>query len=221
MPQFLILHLKGPMQAWGTHTYEDFRPSNLFPTRSGLLGLIGACLGIDRRDHEGLKQLAEGIEFTVRIGHGGIKLPDYHTIIEARRANRKPKKGETVQTYREYLFDASFHIAIGEHPGSEISLETIAKAIKKPIYTPSLGRRSCPLTVPLFVLKKEAETGWDALNSLFPEKGLIYSEKKPAEGNQCLMLRDVPMHGVTRRFGTRMVYIDSEKKGVRNVSEPS
>ena len=47
MPRYLILRLDGPMQAWGTHTFEDFRPSNLFPTRSGLLGLLGACLGID------------------------------------------------------------------------------------------------------------------------------------------------------------------------------
>ena len=43
MPRFLVQKLDGPMQAWGTHTYEDFRPSNLFPTRSGLLGLLGAC----------------------------------------------------------------------------------------------------------------------------------------------------------------------------------
>ena len=51
MSRYLILRLDGPMQAWGSHTFEDFRPSNLFPTRSGLLGLLGACLGIDRGDH--------------------------------------------------------------------------------------------------------------------------------------------------------------------------
>ena len=56
MSRYLILRLDGPMQAWGSHTFEDFRPSNLFPTRSGLLGLLGACLGIDRGDHAGLEQ---------------------------------------------------------------------------------------------------------------------------------------------------------------------
>ena len=48
MPRYLILKLQGPMQAWGPILFEDFRPSHLFPTRSALLGLIGACLGIDR-----------------------------------------------------------------------------------------------------------------------------------------------------------------------------
>ena len=67
MSKFLILRLDGPMQAWGTHTFEDFRPSNLYPTRSGLLGLLGACLGIERSDLVGQTQLAASVEFTVRV----------------------------------------------------------------------------------------------------------------------------------------------------------
>jgi len=221
MPNFLILKLKGPMQAWGTHTYEDFRPSNLFPTRSGLLGLLAACLGIERKDHVGLDELAQSIELTVKVDQGGVKLPDYHTIMEARRANRKPKEGETVQTRREYLFDASFYLAIGIRPSSTISLDAIAGAVQQPVYTPSLGRRSCPLSDPLFVSKQEAETGKEALELLFGSTGVVYAEEKPMDGKQCLMLRDVPMHGTTRLFGTRMVYIHAKKKEVRDVSQPS
>ncbi len=221
MSRFLILNLKGPLQAWGTHTFEDFRPSNLFPTRSGLLGLIAACVGIDRKDHEGLNQLARSVEFTVKVDRGGVKLSDYHTIIEARRANRKPKEGETVQTRREYLFDASFLVAIGARPSATISLDAILGAVQKPVYTPSLGRRSCPLSEPLFVSSQEAETGKDALNLIFGAKGVVYAENKPLKGQQCLMMRDVPMHGKTRRFGTRMVYIHAETKEVLDVSQPS
>lgn len=220
MPHFLILKIQGPMQAWGTHTYEDFRPSNLFPTRSGLIGLLGACLGIDRRDHDGLGMLGRSVEFTIKVVKGGDKLPDYHTIMEARRANRKPKEGETVQTRREYLFDASFLAAIGERPDAPVRLETIAEAVQKPIFTPSLGRRSCPLSVPLFVKIHEAENGKDALCAL-PEGGVIYSEQKSQDCDQRLLLRDVPMHGKTRSFGTRMVYIHPENKEARDVSEPS
>ena len=219
MPHFLILKLKGPMQAWGTHTYEDFRPSNLFPTRSGLLGLLGACLGIDRRDHDGLSKLGRSVEFTIKVVKGGDKLTDYHTILEARRAYRKPKEGETVQTRREYLFDASFFVAIGERSGAPVRLDTIAEAVQKPIFTPSLGRRSCPLSVPLFVKIQEAENGKDALCAL-TEEGVVYTEQKFQDCNQCLLLRDVPMHGKTRSFGTRMVYIYPEKE-VRDVSKPN
>ncbi|MGD9975920.1 MAG: type I-E CRISPR-associated protein Cas5/CasD [Desulfatirhabdiaceae bacterium] len=220
MPEFLILQLTGPMQAWGTHTYEDFRPSNLFPTRSGLLGLIGACLGIERNDLPALGRLAEHIYFTVKIHKNGIKLSDYHTVIEARRANRKPREGETVQTRREYLFGASFYIAVGQRPGSTISLDEIAKAIQRPIYTPTLGRRSCPISAPLFYKKQEAATARDALNTVFGEKGIVYDEVKPSEDKQALMMRDVPIHGRNRMFGTRMVYIHSGKNGGDDASQP-
>jgi len=67
MPRFLILKLDGVMQGWGGHTYEDWRPTELFPTRSGLLGLLGACLGIDRQDIDRLNALAESVNFAVRV----------------------------------------------------------------------------------------------------------------------------------------------------------
>jgi len=105
MPKFLILRLDGPMQAWGTHTFEDFRPSNLYPTRSGLLGLLGACLGIERSDLVGQTQLAASVEFTVRVdsqiprpgvdgpvAKPGIKLADFHTVMDARKVDGSANK---------------------------------------------------------------------------------------------------------------------------------
>lgn len=41
MRSYLILRLAGPMQAWGQPTFEGTRPTGRFPTRSGLLGLLG------------------------------------------------------------------------------------------------------------------------------------------------------------------------------------
>ena len=126
MPRYLILRLDSPMQAWGTHTFEDFRPSNLFPTRSGLLGLLGACLGIERDNQIGLEQLAVSVEFTVRVDRRvlrleakefiskiAIKLPDFHTILDARKVDGTANKNPVVSR-REYLFDAAFTVAIGE-----------------------------------------------------------------------------------------------------------
>ena len=67
MRDFLILKIHGPMQAWGEHTFEGMRPSANFPTRSGLLGLLGGCLGIKRNDRNRLKQLADSIGIAVRV----------------------------------------------------------------------------------------------------------------------------------------------------------
>lgn len=223
MPHFLLLRLDGPMQAWGTHTLEDFRPSNLFPTRSGLLGLLGACLGIDRRDHVGLEQLAASVEFTVRVDRSALrpeiekpapkaalKLPDFHTVLAARKVDGSANKNPVV-TRREYLFDAAFTVAVGEKSGASISLETIAHALRRPYFTPVLGRRACPIARPLLdcgpVDAADAKT---ALANAQPTGGMIYAEGEWVS-DQPMQIRDVPMHGRHRQFGTRQVYVHKEE----------
>lgn len=220
MPRFLILRLDGPMQAWGTHTYEDFRPSNLYPTRSGLLGLIAACLGIERTDLDGQSRLAASIEFSVRIddrverfdreepiAKSGVKLPDFHTVLDARKVDGKPNKFPVVSR-REYLFDAAFTVAVGERPNGQFTLEQIAEALRRPCYTPTLGRRSCPPSRPLLDAEVEAANAIDALRQTRGCGNLVYSEGDVSE--QPLRLRDVPLQGRKRQFGTRLVYLHKE-----------
>ena len=223
MARYLILRLDGPMQAWGTHTFEDFRPSSLFPTRSGLLGLLGACLGIDRSDHAGLEQLAQSVEFTVRadravrrpdveqlISKAAVKLPDYHTILDARKVDGSTNKN-AVESRREYLFDAAFTVAIGEKQNAPVTLTAIADAVLRPCFTPVLGRRSCPISRPLLDGPPvEASDAKVALASALPVGGLIYAEGDLVS-TQPLRIRDVPMYGRHRQFGTRQVYLHKEK----------
>lgn len=238
MARFLILRLDGPMQAWGTHTYEDYRPSNLFPTRSALVGLLGACLGIDRDDRQSLDRLGQGLDFTVRVdrmawrperseGHcqvkkTSVKMTDYHTVLEARRANRSPKPGETIETRREYLFDASFTVTVGERGETAFGLDRIAAALKKPVYTPFLGRRSCPITRPLFFEEwQDAANGKEALEKTPVVDGTIYAESIELANNQRLLMRDVPQYGCHRSFSTRTVFIHPRGREVgESVSEP-
>jgi len=216
MSRFLILKLDGPMQAWGGHTYEDFRPSHLFPTRSGLLGLLGACLGIDRYDQDGLQRLASSVEFTVRADHHGkkrgLKLPDFHTVLEARKVDGSPNKNPVVSR-REYLFDASFTVAVGGMEGAKIGLDTIAESMLRPHYTPSLGRRSCPLACPLFDGWREAANAIEALKQVPPAHGVIYGEGSAVANDRPMPMRDVPQHGRHRKFGTRWVYVHADKGG--------
>lgn len=223
MPRYLILRLDGPMQAWGAHTFEDFRPSNLFPTRSGLLGLLGACLGIDRGDHASLEQLAQSVEFTVRadravrrpdveqlISKAAVKISDYHTILDARKVDGSTNKN-AVESRREYLFDAAFTVAIGEKKNASVALTVIADALRRPCFSPVLGRRSCPISRPLLEgAPVEACDAKAALASALPVGGLIYAEGDLIS-TQPLSIRDVPMHGRHRQFGTRQVYLHKEE----------
>lgn len=208
MPRYLILKLGGPMQmqAWGTHTYEDFRPSNLFPTRSGLLGLLGACLGLDRRDGDGLDRLATSVRLAVRVDEDGLKLPDFHTVRDARKVDGKPNPHPVVSR-REYLFGAEFTVAVSAAPGATILLDTIAEAVCHPRYTPVLGRRSCPLGRPLFEGWQEANDVVQALGQV-AGSGRIYLEgdDEPATGRP-IVLRDVPLRGESRRFATRRIHL--------------
>lgn len=222
MARFLILRLDGPMQAWGTHTYEDFRPSNLFPTRSGLLGLLGACLGIDRRDSKRLEQLASSVNFTARadrsvirpgvgapVRRDGVKLSDFHTVLAARKVDGSVNKNPVVSR-REYLFDAAFTVAIEERVDAPIVLESIAEALRRPAFTPVLGRRSCPITRPLLDGELvEARDAKSALSSAEPAGGTLYAEGDLIS-DQPVQLRDLPLYGDKRQFGTRRVYVHKE-----------
>lgn len=225
MPSYLILRLDGPMQAWGSHTFEDYRPSNLFPTRSGLLGLLGACLGLERRDSLSLIELAESVEFAVRLDQGvprpdtdrlvpkrSTKLPDYHTVLDARKVDGSTNKFP-VQSQREYLFDAAFTVAVGSRINARIALTRIAEALQCPRFTPVLGRRSCPITRPLL---EQADpvgaTDAKAALALFPPSGgLIYTEGDLIS-EQPVSIRDVPEYGRHRQFATRRLYLHREEE---------
>lgn len=176
------LRLAGPMQAWGQPTFEGTRPTGRFPTRSGLLGLLGACLGIQRDDTSSLQALSESVQFAVRCDElilddrrvSVTGLRDYHTVLGAREDYRGLKSHETIQTWREYLCDASFTVALWLTPHATMVISELEKAVLKPRYTPYLGRRSCPLTHPLFLGTCQASDPQKALLNYEPVGGDIY-----------------------------------------------
>jgi CRISPR system Cascade subunit CasD len=218
MPRFLILKLDGVLQAWGGHSFEDYRPSHNFPTRSGLVGLLGACLGMERKDAVGIESLNSSFRYAARVDAEraiagrekpktlrGMKLTDFHTVLNARTVKGGPRDMPVVST-REYWCDTVFTVALQATDSAAVSLETIAEATRRPRYTPSLGRRACALSRPLFERWCEAESLHAALALVPPVGGVIYSEEM---SSNVLRVRDVPMPGRTRQFATRELYLHS------------
>lgn len=218
MRDFLILKLHGPMQAWGEHTFEGLRPSANFPTRSGLLGLLGACLGIERNNREQLQRLADSVGIAVRVDtrrttrRDGtsralrvVKMTDYHTVKDARDEYAGLKKHETIQTWREYLYDAEFTVALWNQTNAVLSLDELEKAVRQPQFTPYLGRRSCPLARPLHEARFGSTDVLEALKSVDPHGGTIYSEEKI--GDRMKRVRDVPLINQPRQFAGRNLYV--------------
>ncbi len=218
MRDHLILKLNGVMQAWGEHTFEGLRPSANFPTRSALVGLLGACLGIDRNDRQRQQALADSFLYAVRLdetNHKTIKITDYHTVKEARDEYFGLKSHDTIVTQREYLLDAAFTVAIWNTSLPRYSLDVIQKAVAKPCFTPFLGRRSCPITRPLFDTRVSALNADEALKQINPSLGVIYSEEdtpvSAARNKHRHRVRDVPLPGQPRQFSNRMVYVYGEE----------
>lgn len=208
MPTYLILKLKGAMQSWGSHSYEDYRPTENIPTRSGLVGLLGACLGIDRKELGKQKELSNSFLFAVRADKKEVvsrKIVDFHTVEGVLKVDGTINPYPVI-TKREYLVDTEFTVAIEFAPNAKYNLTTVKQALSKPVFTPVLGRRSCPITRPLFQAEIMANSLPEALSMVEPKEGIIYSEI----GNELdkeIVVRDTPVFNGKRHFYPRKVYI--------------
>lgn len=135
----LLLRLAGPLQAWGDESKFEYRKTESFPTKSGIIGLLSAALG--RRRDEVLDDL-NVLNFGIRIDQPGELLHDFHT---ARTADNK----NTYVTHRYYLSDAIF--LVGLESDDKEKLKNLEEALKQPVYSLFLGRRSCPPTLPIIL----------------------------------------------------------------------
>lgn len=175
MPQFLLFTLAGPLASFGEAAGHERRGTADGPTRSAVIGILGAALGIDRSDGEGQSVLAKGYGVAAATLSVGPALRDFHTYQSIPRGKAKgastraaalamaAKDVATTITVREYLTDVTFTIAVWVREAAPWSLETVAEAIRRPVFAPSLGRRACPPAQPLAPRLVEAA---DALAAL-------------------------------------------------------
>ncbi|MER7114106.1 type I-E CRISPR-associated protein Cas5/CasD [Saccharomonospora azurea] len=144
----ILLQLGGPMQSWGDSSQWNHRQTLGYPTRSGLIGLIAAALGIRRG--EDLADL-DPLRFTVRVDRPGRRIIDFHTVGGGGLKLPRAKGGhrdEPIVSHRHYLSDAVFTIAVA---GPDSLMSRVGRALRAPVYAPFLGRRSCPPGGPLVI----------------------------------------------------------------------
>lgn len=137
----LLFRLKGPMQSWGFRSRFDYRDTALEPTRSGVIGLICAAMGIARG--EDITRF-DTIRMGVRVDREGRPERDYHTALDVIKAGGSGT--DTVVSRRDYLADASF--TVGFESENKSLLDDIAKALRNPEWPLFLGRKAFPLSVP-------------------------------------------------------------------------
>ena len=213
--RILALYLDAPLQSWGYGSKFDRRTTLGYPTRSGVLGIICAALGVDRSDIDGLRRL-DDLTMTVLCFGGGSRLVDFHTV--GGGYDRKTEKqnivqtangkiGNTVVTRRDYLQDARFGVILG---GGEKLLEEIALALIDPQWGVWLGRKNCvpasPIFQGLFDSEEAAEKCLCDLDAPRPRHShpRKYSEAATFEdGTDTIM--DRPLDFAARKFAPRRV----------------
>lgn len=179
MRDYLLFHLYGPLASWGDIAVGEYRPSFAHPSKSAIIGLLAAALGIRRDEEERQNSLAAACSFAVRIDAMGVLLRDYHTtqvpsaqkgVIHYTRRSELAKKEvlNTILSSRDYRCDAAYTVAITVAIDAPYSLEELASALLKPVFTLYLGRKSCPLATPLHPQIVNAATLRDAMASVSP-----------------------------------------------------
>ena len=170
---WLALWLDAPLQSWGCESRFERRHTAIFPTKSGVLGLICAAMGAPKgsdREREVLAAFADpgmvAVLFPRRfqarrspdgwIDRRSRRLTDYHTIRDTRTAdNPKPRRKQTVQTWRDYLMDARFVVLL---PGEQPVVGQAASSLRDPVWGVWLGRKSCVPSSPILISQQERST---------------------------------------------------------------
>lgn len=163
MTSYLVFQLYGPMAAWGDVAVGESRVTSTTPSRSALLGLLAAGLGLKRTDASELSDLSASVRFGVLTLSNGHFLRDYHTVQvpPATALKRRPSRTRrdevsvpksdlgTILSARDYRTDASYRVAVERLKGGAFDLDSLRHALLKPVYPLYLGRKACPPALPL------------------------------------------------------------------------
>ncbi|MBB5350954.1 CRISPR system Cascade subunit CasD [Haloferula luteola] len=159
----LAFYIDAPLQSWGASSKFQLRETQNFPTKSAIVGLLAAAMGIDKYSPQEPAQLAPIASLHLTV----VKLPkpvattrltDFHTIgggYDRKASTREkmsiPQKASgapfgTVITRRSYLTDAAFAAILSGD--SEVLVE-LHQALLDPIWGVWFGRKSCIPATPL------------------------------------------------------------------------
>ncbi len=177
----LLLRLEGPLQSWGARSRWSKRDTGSEPTKSAIIGMLGCAAGILRPDWRSgeepdrtLEVWDNALRFGVRIDRPGVIETDYHTVEgQMWQADGNLKTGKspsgasydkamlepprTEETWRDYIYDAAFLVALA---GDGDLLERLAGHLVAPKWPLFLGRKAC---IPSRPVLDRITTDYDSL----------------------------------------------------------
>lgn len=126
----LVINLSAPLQSFGNEATFIRRTTDAYPSKSAVIGMLAATLGY-QRDDDRIETLND-LLFAVRIDQPGKVLHEFQTV--------EWKKDARKITYRDYLQDAVFVVAIGSEDDGFI--DELKMALRHPKFQLYLGRRA-------------------------------------------------------------------------------
>lgn len=205
------MRLEGPFQSYGTNGVWYDRTTQLAPTKSAVVGMFGAMLGLPYGSEQ-LGELSNGLSFSVRINRKGSLLTDFQTMC-ARVSDVNFADGVLFAkvTSNKYA-DAGFNIKaysdeyLKEHPhvkgetkirhktylqdasftvfveGEDKLIEKLCNASMNPVFSVFLGRKCCFPSFPIILKKSQ----YDDVEEAWKNDDLEYLTRLD---NKCCMVK--------------------------------
>lgn len=211
--------------SFGEGDYWDVRGTEPHPTKSAILGILSASLGLDwtNQSHANeIVDLGQNISVSSREDKTCSILRDYHTILNTLRANGKSNEN-AVQSYRNYLMDGAFTVLISCDPDRN---RRIKSALVSPAWPVFLGRKACTPSIPLFqneeADEENAKAAFEKIETIPQLKarklGIKIQKKQTKMKLGCMteelldgnlkktLIRDTVIHPGLRVFAQRQTY---------------
>lgn len=220
---YIVFTLVAPIGSFGDLAGHERRGSDAWPSRSAILGLVGAAMGIRRDDRTGQERLS-GWSMAVSTLSSGRQFRDFHTTqaVPTARIKRPSTRREALRalqsgdnpvvTRRDYRTDCVFGVALW---GSG-DLHEVERALARPCFVPYLGRKSCPLAAPMAPAVVEAGSPVEALRhirlppylaALDPARPLSIASDEALPDGRAQIRWDEPLDRAAWHFGPRTVHV--------------
>ncbi len=223
--KYLSLWLEAPLQSWGAESKYYYRDSLLFPTKSGVLGLLLSGAGLFGDQKEILEKMAPLNQTVIAYTYDGnipTFITDFHMVgsgydssdewqkymIPKTSKGKKAVGGGAKLSYRNYIQDAKYYVIL-EVPNNLCDI--LIKGLIEPIGDIFLGRKSCIPTD--FIYQGVFDNMEDAeqKSTLIEKEKKLIKAFKVIDGNyyedgDVFSLSDVPMSfGEEKKYYSRRV----------------
>ncbi len=193
MTEFLVFTLYAPLASWGDTSVGEVRTSWDRPSRSAILGIVAAALGLTRDDEASHTELDAMCGIGIRVALSGSAFIDYHTSqdptdVAVRKYKPSTRRSAlncagpvTSLSQRTLRQDALSVVALWQREEARWSMQDLATAIRSPAFVLYAGRKANALGLPLAPALLTVDTLAAALENLpaFPAE---FRRLEPADG---------------------------------------